>query len=179
VELGLTSEHADASRDNLSAIRISLSSNDIRSDIVIGWTHRDPRAGAFGAQLATLRKASRGTIPIAVRRGSFPRGVASERAMTALRTAGGRCVSLDDATLRTLVAARRFQPASSLLVFAEILDLVRMSAAPSGKTGDSGDGQNAASSTGNGHMDEPSSEAPRPKRRARATSQNRRRQPTA
>jgi hypothetical protein len=115
--------------------------------------------------------------------------------MTALRTAGGRCVSLDDATLRTLVAVRRFQPASSperllawrqqerpissLLVFAEILDLVRMSAAPSGKTGDSGDGQDAASSTGNGHMDEPSSEAPRPKRRARATSQSRRRQPTA
>jgi hypothetical protein len=112
-ELKLVSEHELASRDNLSAIKISLRQAQKRTDLVIGWTQNGPQAGSFRGQLATLRKVAKNSEPVATRRGSFPNGTASQGAISTLCNAGGRIVSLDDATLRAMIAARGFKPAAS------------------------------------------------------------------
>lgn len=141
VELALQGEHTDESLDNLRAVRIAFGPKDHRRDIVIGWAHRDPAAGAFGGQLAALCKLARDAIPIAIRHGPFPTGAASSRAMKQVQDAGGLCLSLDNPTLRVLHAARKFRPVaaedrvlawrqierpiSSLPMFAEILERAR------------------------------------------------------
>lgn len=142
VELELHGTHAEETRDNLLAIRIAFQPKDHRRDIVIGWTHRDPAAGAFGNQLAALCKLAKGAIPIAMRHGPFPTGTASSKAMATVREAGGLCLTLDNPTLRVLAAAQKFQPVaapdrvlawrqierpiSSLQIFAEILERARI-----------------------------------------------------
>jgi hypothetical protein len=109
-ELGLVLDRAEVTRDGLRACRLSLARGAARVEVVLAMTNRGPQAGAFGGQLAALRKASRAAIPVALRTAAFPHGTASGKAMELVGKAGGRCVSLDTATLRTLVAFQRFRP---------------------------------------------------------------------
>jgi len=83
------------------------------ADLVIGVTNRGPQAGAFGSQIKKLRQAARGAIAIAVRTDEFPTGAKSVDAVGDLVGAGGRAISLDKRTLRTLLAHQSFQPAFS------------------------------------------------------------------
>jgi len=186
VELGLAFEQADATKDNLRAVRLSFVRGSARTEVVLAMTNRGPQAGAFGSQLAALRKAAKTALAIAVRTAAFPHGVASEKAMDTFGKAGGRCVSLDAATLREIVAFQRFRPAfpaarvaawrqlgrpmSSLPLLAELFQLDRLGVVPPSQPEPPDD------SPSSNHGTDSAEAAPRRKPRARAPSQSRRRQ---
>jgi hypothetical protein len=117
-----------------------------RAELAIAVVNQRPQGGAFGTQLESLRRAARGATPVAVRTIEFPRGKASDEAVSNLLKVGGRRSYIDPATLRTLAVFRSFQPAfpaerlaawrkrdrpiSSLAPMIELFDLERLCAAP-------------------------------------------------
>lgn len=127
-------------------LRVALASEKERAELAIAITNRRPQAGAFGEQIATLRRSARIATPVAIRTIEFPHGVASAKAMAQLAKAGGRRACIDASTLRALTAFQRFQPAfpaariaawrrrdrpiSTLPLMAHIFDLDRLSAPP-------------------------------------------------
>lgn len=92
-------------------LKIQGNSGGQHHELTVAVTNKTYRAGAFTSQIDQLRRAAKGSIPVAVRTSAFPRGAASEKAVNSLLVANGRAEHLDLSTLRNLVAYTRFKPA--------------------------------------------------------------------
>jgi GTPase SAR1 family protein len=108
-ELGLTL--ATPPRKN-GSLRLQLYGEEVRPELAIAITNRPYQAGAFAAQIDSLRRGAKNATPVAVRTVPFPRGASSDEVVSKLLKAGGRCSNLDVSTLRALVAIERFAPPS-------------------------------------------------------------------